>query len=822
MPTKPRVTTKKSPKIIRIVKPVHDMEQVESAATSFVSSETFAPPPSIIPERTPSLSWNAPQERREGRTRSSSRFSLGCILFAVAILVFPFVSWPWTFSLQDFPKLVALSCIVGIGLIVVLATSWRKGSFDLIPKHLAVVTGVATLVVMVIGAFGSGMTTQGLFGNSGTETTSVLAALLLGLWVLLAFHGGRKSFSLGYGALCASGSILSLVTLLSLFGISAYRFVNATGFNPAGTTTTAAIIASISLILSVGGFFAAPAKRARILYGLACLPPGVLLIGSGFVVPLILAAIGFGVLALVSARMRKSISSTGLAGILIAGIVSVVLAIWPVLNFIKTPLEVGPSHKETVAIARAVLADHPLMGSGPATFGADYLRYRSSAIVQTPFWNISFDWGASAALTWFATLGWLGGGLFLLTLFSVLLSYAWRVLVLRNGQDHDGACEDERHDDVGCAGGLRTAKDAALFATGVMLFVGIWLAPAPLALMFVIDTIVGLMLARSMVRVFTMRTGKGFAPPLLGAIVVLLVIGLFIIQGRRVAAEVYATRGLRALPTLDTSVAYLTNAARMNPWSDMYLRVLTEAQRLVVQKIITSPSAKDQQAQLNDLRNAADSALAFAKEAVRLAPGTAANWSALGNVYLDIAPITSGAAKSAEDAFGHAQTLSPSDPSLLLSLGMAKSVEAQAAQGDDAKTLQDQSRELLLRATALRPSYSSAHLELARLYGRLGNVDEALAAYRKAEVILPQDPALRYEVGLFLFGNDKKEEAVREMEFAIQLAPNFSNARWYLAQIYDEQKEYAKALEQIQKVVESNPENQQAKDRLEELQKKVK
>jgi len=260
----------------------------------------------------------------------------------------------------------------------------------------------------------------------------------------------------------------------------------------------------------------------------------------------------------------------------------------------------------------------------------------------------------------------------------------------------------------------------------------------------------------------------------------------------------------------------------MNPWSDMYLRVLTEAQRLVVQKIITSPSAKDQQAQLNDLRNAADSALAFAKEAVRLAPGIATNWSTLGNVYLDIAPITSGAAKSAEDAFGRAQALSPSDPSLLLSLGMAKSIEAQAAQGDDAKTLQEQSRELLLRATTLRPSYGSAHLELARLYGRLGNTDEALMEYRKAEVILPQDPALRYEVGLFLFGNDKKEEAVRELESAIQLAPNFSNARWYLAQIFEEQKEYAKALEQIQKVVESNPENQQAKDRLEELQKKVK
>lgn len=750
--------------------------------------------PSRIPEDREDSRTNFDQEASVvPRARSSWR----CLLTTGAIFLFPFIVLPWTTSLHEFPKQTFLALLVGVGLLITLLSLRRSDRFDLLPRHLILPIGFIALIVMILGIVRSQFPYLFFFGSGGSEGASWFTLFLLSVWILLAFHAGRESVKLPYLALLWSGSMLSLITLLSLSGVNLYGLLVATpGFNPASTTTIASLLAAGALILGMGFFAQAPHKSMARWYGLLlCIPPAVLLLGVGFRVAWIVAAVGLGTLTLLRVKAKRVVSPV----ILVTLAVALILAVKPFISFLKTPIEVGPSYGETMSIAKAALADHALLGTGAASFSHEYLRFRSLPILQTPFWNLAFDWGYSGVLTFLVHHGLFGLGLLLIAVVSVLLTGFRRALQAKEEAGHL----------------------PALTATGLALFVGAFLAPTTLALSFFLATLLGLILGST---VMSWQRMSRSVQSVCRAGMIILACGVLLIQGARAASEAVVSTGVRAAASdLTRGEQRILLGSRIDQLNDGTLRALSEVRRLRLRALLSQPAPQeDQQAALQRLRDLADSMLSAARRAANLSPGAAVNWATLGNAYLDIASFTQGAAGAATEAFEKASALSPSDPSLLVNLGVARALAAQAVEGEEGTRLNGSAEEALREASKLRPGFPFAHLELARFYGQKKEIDKALAAYRNVEVLLPKDPALRYEVGLFLFGNDKQDEAARELEAAIELASNFSNARWYLAQIYEEQDQLEKAVEQIKKVIELNPQNEQAKTRLEELNKKAK
>ena len=70
------------------------------------------------------------------------------------------------------------------------------------------------------------------------------------------------------------------------------------------------------------------------------------------------------------------------------------------------------------------------------------------------------------------------------------------------------------------------------------------------------------------------------------------------------------------------------------------------------------------------------------------------------------------------------------------------------------------------------------------------------------------------------YRDDRKNDAIGLLEAVVTLSPNYSNARWYLAAMYEEKGNLDKAIEQIEKVKELNPDNTLVTQKLDELQKK--
>ena len=84
----------------------------------------------------------------------------------------------------------------------------------------------------------------------------------------------------------------------------------------------------------------------------------------------------------------------------------------------------------------------------------------------------------------------------------------------------------------------------------------------------------------------------------------------------------------------------------------------------------------------------------------------------------------------------------------------------------------------------------------------------------------PRDVGVGFQLALLYYRNDQKEDAIKLLESVVALSPNYSNAHWYLATMYDERGDIDKAIAEMEKVLELNADNQQVVDKLAELRLK--
>jgi len=83
----------------------------------------------------------------------------------------------------------------------------------------------------------------------------------------------------------------------------------------------------------------------------------------------------------------------------------------------------------------------------------------------------------------------------------------------------------------------------------------------------------------------------------------------------------------------------------------------------------------------------------------------------------------------------------------------------------------------------------------------------AIEAMLEATALAPTDPKLVYNLGLLYAKNDDSKLAIQTIEKAVQLKPNYIDARNALVLFYEDAGEKDKALEQLQMLLKLAPEN---------------
>lgn len=454
-------------------------------------------------------------------------------------------------------------------------------------------------------------------------------------------------------------------------------------------------------------------------------------------------------------------------------------------------LNVRPSWQSTFAVGQKVYAATPIFGSGPGTFGSEWLKYRDAGLNATAFWNIDFSSGIGFIPTSLVTTG-LVGAVAWVGLIVLLIVLGARMLILRAPKDP-------------------FVRYVALFSFLASLYLfAIAIFDLPNALVLVLAFVFTGIFASTMRFgasggqsgiIFSRSPRLGFVIVfsltilLLGSVVVAYsLVGHYIATYQlTVANTAYSAGNLDAADkAIQNSLSFAPSAIAYGIQSNIAVARLNQ-----IAASTTMAPADAQKA----FQTALSAGINAALTATNLAPNDYQNWIALGNLYAQAVPLqVSGAYDSAKTAYDKAQTLNPTNPQIPYII----------AQLDIAHKDNKAAQEDLKVAITLKQDFTAAIFLLSQLLVQDGNVKDALTVALAAAYFTPNNPNILFQIGVLYAAQNDLANAAAALSSAVSANAQFANARYILAAVYAKQGEYKKALEQIKAIAAMSEDNAKA------------
>lgn len=171
--------------------------------------------------------------------------------------------------------------------------------------------------------------------------------------------------------------------------------------------------------------------------------------------------------------------------------------------------------------------------------------------------------------------------------------------------------------------------------------------------------------------------------------------------------------------------------------------------------------------------------------------------------------------------------ISPKEPVFVNELSAATAHLALIAhsqkQASTAAQLSQLAQEYSDQALGLSPQNLNFFKTRVRLFYTLASLnptylDQAIAALKKTMALAPTDPKLVYNLGLLYGQKQQVEEALSAIHQAVEMKPNYEEARNALAIFYEDLGEKEKALEQLRIIYAGKPFDESIKERIEKLE----
>lgn len=461
--------------------------------------------------------------------------------------------------------------------------------------------------------------------------------------------------------------------------------------------------------------------------------------------------------------------------------------------FPVSSLEVRPSYSSTLGIisaARNGAVGSTLIGTGPNTFGQEWLMHKPAEVNQSAFWSLDFNVGFSTLVTALGTVGLLGA---LAWLIPVLLVLAALVRVVRLGVL-------SREDKIVAT----TLGVASLFVYSAILFY----APSQniILLAFVLaGAAFGFLWRQGQPAVDDAASGSrlGQLGKLL-AMAALLVLALWsgVATSRRLIAEAYVGHGTQQLSqgNADAALADANKANAVDKTGDAY-RLMVNAYSLQMQKIAqsTTGNVAALQKQFGDV---VQNTITAGQAAQKLNPQDYRPVLLLAQVYDFLASLkVQGAASTAGDTYVAAQKLNPTNPAIPLAVARLA-----ASQNSQAITTQ-----YLTQALTLKPNYTDAILLVVQLDVANKDIPNAIKAATAAAQTAPGVAPIWFELGLLYYSAGDAKNAAQALNQAVTIQPDYANAKYFLGLSDYILKDNAGAIKQFQDLAASNPDNAEVK-----------
>lgn len=123
------------------------------------------------------------------------------------------------------------------------------------------------------------------------------------------------------------------------------------------------------------------------------------------------------------------------------------------------------------------------------------------------------------------------------------------------------------------------------------------------------------------------------------------------------------------------------------------------------------------------------------------------------------------------------------------------------------------------RAIKANPKFAKAYINLGNAQSSLGNLIEAEAAFNKARELEPKSPLPTYSLGVLAEQQRKFQEAISFYQKSIEIDSKFEDGYFNLAAMYANLNRFTEAKATLKKLLEFNPNAQDAKDMLRQIER---
>lgn len=463
-------------------------------------------------------------------------------------------------------------------------------------------------------------------------------------------------------------------------------------------------------------------------------------------------------------------------------------------------VEVRPSWGATLEITGNVLKQNPIFGSGPNNFTNEWLLNKPEGINETLFWNTDFSYGTGLLPTFMVTTGALG--ILAWVFFLGMILYTGIRAMFKPTED---------------------LFSRYLVVSSFLLSIFFWLTVilyvpgiANFGLAFFFTGLFMASLYRENLlqkKTFSLATNPKISFVSVLVLIVLLIgtVVLGYLVGQKSVSFVYFQKSLVALneeQNLDRAESYMVKAVELGGL-DIYYRGLSELNLVRINTILNREGAT-----FDSVRDEFQATLANSIENARISttinPQNYQNWISLARVYAELVPppfSIPGAYENAKAAYEEALKSNPHNPAIYLLLSRLEISNNNLAQA----------REYAQMSIEKKQNYADGHFVISQIEVAEGNLDPAISSLETTLILSPGNPGLFFQLGILKYNKQDFIGAIGALARAVELVPEYANAKYFLGLSLSRVGETALAIEQFEGIEVTNPDNEEVKIILENL-----
>lgn len=467
------------------------------------------------------------------------------------------------------------------------------------------------------------------------------------------------------------------------------------------------------------------------------------------------------------------------------------------LSRANLPVEVTPNTKLSWQVAKESLKDNPLIGTGNATYGYAFSRYRPQEFNDNSLYTLRFYQGTGLVFEALATIGIVGTVLMLVIWFS-FLSIGLYLLTL-----------DKARNKLASLG---------LWSVAVMLFIASFIAPLNATLV-----IVGVLLAALALGTLLLESGSEerylelslratpkFALALAFVFMVVSagVAFLFVFMGKVMLADITVGQASRLAPSTEATVPAYIRALRLYPQEGRYFtRLSQEYMALANAEGRKGEGERD----VNAIAFLVREGVASGNRSKDLMPNDVLSVEALGLIYENASIFATDALPRAEESYRRAVELEPENPLFHIKLGQIKRLAGDGKpDGAEKSALYEEAATAFQMAIDRKPNLAVAYYNRAVAEARLKRLDAAIESTRLALQYAPANLSFKYNLGaLHQLRNATGDRDVAERLYKEVLETNerLIDVRLSLGLLFESTNRRDQALSEYEKILSYLPDD---------------